>query len=96
MPRRYITVEEQHQIIERAQSRCEYCQCPMAYSAQPFVFEHITAVVQGGDTSLDNLALDCGGCNGHKYTKVEALDPVTRAPALLYHPRHQQWQDHFA
>jgi len=62
MPRRYITVEEQQQIIERAKSRCEYCQCPMAYSAQPFVFEHIIAVVQ----------------------------------ALLYNPRHQQWQAHFA
>lgn len=96
MGRRYITVEEQQQIIERAKGRCEYCQCPMACSAQPYVFEHIIAVVQGGETSLDKLALACGGCNGHKYTKLEALDSVTREPVTLYHPRHQQWHLHFA
>jgi len=96
MVRRYITVEEQQLIIARAKQRCEYCWCPMEYSAQPYVFEHIIPIVQGGETSLDNLALACGGCNGHKYTKVEALDPATRKPALLYHPRVQQWQDHFS
>lgn len=74
MVRRYITVEEQQLIIERAQQRCEYCQCPMAYSAQPYVFEHVIPVVRGGETSLDNLALACGGCNGYKYTKIEAFD----------------------
>jgi len=96
MARRYITVEEQYLIIERAKRRCEYCQCPMAYSAHPYIFEHIVPVIRGGETSLDNLAFACGGCNGHKYTKIEAIDSTTREPALLYHPREQKWQAHFA
>lgn len=96
MVRRYITVEEQQLIIERAQQRCEYCQCPMAYSAQPYVFEHVIPVVRGGETALDNLALACGGCNGHKYTKIEAFDVTTHEPTQLYNPRYHRWQVHFS
>ena len=59
MSRRYITVEEQRIIIERANGRCEYCQSLLAYAVQPFVFDHITAVSQGGTTTLENLALAC-------------------------------------
>lgn len=95
MPKRYVTAAEQQQIIERAERRCEYCKCVMDYSSQPFEIEHITPLVVGGETSLENLALSCGGCNGHKYTKVEALDPVSQTQVPLYHPRQQAWQDHF-
>ncbi len=68
----------------------------MAYSTQPFVFEHIIPISRGGETDLANLALACGGCNGHKHAKVESLDPVDQEMVLLYNPRQQQWQDHFA
>ena len=95
MPKRYITAAEQQQITERADLRCEYCKCVMDYSSQPFEIEHIIPLAAGGETSLDNLALACGGCNGHKYTKVEALDPVSQTQVPLYHPRQQAWQDHF-
>jgi hypothetical protein len=67
----------------------------MDYSSQPFVMEHIIPVTEDGDTTLENLALACGGCNGHKYNKVEALDPASKKQASLYHPRRQTWQDHF-
>lgn len=96
MVRRYIPVEEQQFIMERAKRRCEYCQCPMEYAVQPFVFEHIIPVARGGDTSVDNLAFACGGCNGHKYTKIEALDSATQELTQLYHPRRHQWHEHFA
>lgn len=96
MPKRYITAAEQQQIIERADRRCEYCKCTMDHSSQSFEIEHIIPLAVGGETSLDNLALACGGCNGHKYTKVEALDPVSQTQVPLYHPRQQAWQDHFA
>jgi len=95
MPKRYVTAAEQQQIIERADRRCEYCKCVMDYSSQPFEIEHIIPLAAGGETSLENLALACGGCNGHKYTKVEALDPVSQTQVPLYHPRQQAWQDHF-
>jgi hypothetical protein len=95
MPRRYITVAEQQQIIERADRRCEYCKSTMDHSPQPFAVEHVTPVAEGGETTLENLALACGGCNGHKHTKIQALDPLTKTQAPLYHPRQQFWGDHF-
>jgi len=96
MPRRYITAIEQRQIIERSQRRCEYCQCPVDYTSQSFVCEHIVPVAKGGKTALNNLALAYGGCNNHKYTKVEAIDPHSSASIALYNPRQDTWQTHFA
>jgi hypothetical protein len=95
MPRRYITIAEERQILERANRLCEYCQSPMEYSAQPFAIEHIIPIAEGGKTCLENLAFSCGGCNGHKYTKVQALDLVSGEVVPLYNPRQQNWQEHF-
>lgn len=78
MSRRYITADEQKLVIDRAAKRCEYCQSLMDYVPQPFAIEHIVPIAEGGSTSLDNLALACGGCNGHKYTKQTGIDPVTK------------------
>jgi hypothetical protein len=44
MSRRYITTSEQQEVVNRANRRCEYCQCPMDYSSQSFVLEHIIPV----------------------------------------------------
>jgi hypothetical protein len=49
----------------------------------------------GGSDDLDKLAYACGGCNGVKYDAVEALDPTTGQTAPLFHPRRDQWADHF-
>lgn len=95
MRRRYISAEERDQIERRAEYRCEYCQCWAAYSAQSFVLEHIIPVAKGGKTILDNLCLACGGCNGHKYTKTEAVDPVSKIIVPLFHPRTNHWTEHF-
>ena len=95
MPSAYISVEQQRQVIERAKRRCEYCKSSMDYASQPFVMEHIIPVSAGGETSLTNLALACGGCNGHKYTKVDAVDSVSQARVALFHPRQQPWSNHF-
>jgi HNH endonuclease len=95
MPRRYITVIEQQEIITRAGRRCEYCQCTIDHTPQSFVCEHIVPIAAGGETTLNNLALACGGCNGHKHTKIQALDPISQIPAPLYHPRQQIWSEHF-
>ena len=95
MPRRHITIAEQQQIIDRARRRCEYCKCTIDHSPQSFACEHIIPVASGGETNLENLALACGGCNGHKYTKTQALDPVNQTQVPLYHPRQQAWEKHF-
>ncbi|MGB1241351.1 MAG: HNH endonuclease [Chitinophagales bacterium] len=95
MLRKYIPVETKGKVVERAKGRCEYCKCLRKYSPQPFNIEHIIPIAQGGTSDLDNLALSCGGCNGHKYTKIAALDPVSLQIVSLFHPRKNIWKDHF-
>ncbi|MBD2329272.1 HNH endonuclease signature motif containing protein [Alkalinema sp. FACHB-956] len=95
MPRRYITVAEQQQIIARAGRRCEYCKSTIDHTPQSFACEHILPIAEGGETDLENLALSCGGCNGHKHTKTQAIDPISQAIVPLFHPRQQVWREHF-
>lgn len=45
---------------------------------------------------LQNLAYSCNGCNGHKYNKSTARDPIDGTNAPLFHPRKQDWMDHFS
>jgi 5-methylcytosine-specific restriction endonuclease McrA len=52
-------------------------------------------VSKDGGTDLDNLALACPGCNGHKYNKTTHPDPVDGTLIPLFNPRTQRWQDHF-
>lgn len=51
--------------------------------------------MRGGATTLENLALACSGCNGHKYDKREGYDSVSEQMVELYHPRQHFWGDHF-
>jgi hypothetical protein len=96
MSKKRATTKQREVVIERAQGCCEYCQSQASLSMSPFSVEHITPQSAGGETKLDNLALACQGCNGHKYDKEEGVDPVTGLPSPLYHPRQQKWTDHFA
>lgn len=96
MVRRYVTALERQTIAERAKGRCEYCQSRADFATQSFSVEHIMPVSKDGETDLENLALACPGCNGHKYNKMEHPDPVDGALVSLFNPRIQRWQDHFA
>ena len=82
-------------VERRAQGRCEYCQSPAKYSPQSFSLDHIIPRGQGGETSLDNLALACQGCNNHQYNKTQSRDSVADRLVDLFHPRQQRWHDHF-
>ncbi|NUM46589.1 MAG: HNH endonuclease [Anaerolineales bacterium] len=82
-------------VAERAGNRCEYCLSPLEFSIDPFVTEHILPKSRGGKSTLDNLAFACQGCNGQKYNKTEAEDPVTGELVPLYHPRQDDWKKHF-
>ncbi|MGD1863524.1 MAG: HNH endonuclease [Phormidesmis sp.] len=96
MSRQYIPVEQQREIIERSNRRCEYCKSHMDYSPQSFAIDHIVPIARGGKTESSNLAFACGGCNGHKYTKTKATDELSQTVVSLYHPRKQDWHKHFA
>ena len=95
MPRRYIKEGVKSAVEERAGGRCEYCKSMQRFSPQPFIIEHITPLSKGGSDEPDNLALSCGGCNGHKYQKTEAVDPITGNMEPLFTPRNDDWSAHF-
>ena len=95
MNRKRPTAGDRELVATRAKGRCEYCQSPAKFATQSFAIEHILPTSRGGKTVMDNLALACPGCNGHKYDKTEAPDPVDGGLVTLFNPRQQQWLDHF-
>lgn len=95
MPDQRVTTQQRQYVGDRAKGYCEYCQSQLQFSPQPFSVEHIHPRSAGGMTHPDNLALSCSGCNGHKYNKTHAIDPTTGETVPLFHPRQQQWTDHF-
>jgi hypothetical protein len=95
MAEQRVTVRQKRAVMERANNCCEYCHAPEPYAPDAFAIEHIVPRVLGGSTSLDNLALSCQGCNGHKYAKMEGLDPLTNSICPLFHPRQHVWREHF-
>jgi hypothetical protein len=96
MPDERVTTAQKRTVTERARGCCEYCQSQARFSTQSFAAEHIISRYAGGETTLDNLALSCMGCNSHKHTKTHAIDPETGQDVPLFHPRRQNWSDHFA
>jgi 5-methylcytosine-specific restriction endonuclease McrA len=95
MPDKRVTARQRRLVAERARDCCEYCRCQAQFATQSLSIEHIKPRSQGGNTTTDNLALACQGCNAHKHTKTEGYDPVSGKIVPLYHPRQQQWRDHF-
>ena len=83
-------------LFGRANGLCEYCKSPANISSQPFIIEHIIPKSKGGETTENNLALSCQGCNNHKYNKISGIDTVTQEDVKLFHPRNQTWKEHFS
>jgi hypothetical protein len=96
MPESRIIGEVRRLVEARAHDCCEYCRSQSRYATQSFSVEHILARARGGETTAENLALACQGCNNHKYDKMQAPDPVTGRLVPLFHPRRMRWEKHFA
>ena len=83
-------------VRERAVHRCEYCRLSQFDGVTiQFHIEHIRPRQHGGDDSIENLALACSSCNWNKGPNLSAIDPQTDLTTRLYHPRVDQWGDHF-
>lgn len=95
MSRPRISTGMRQAILVRAQNRCEYCQSRFDYTTETFAVEHVVPVSRGGSNAQENLAFSCSGCNGHKYNKTEAPDPLDGTTVPLFNPRTQIWQEHF-
>jgi len=90
-----VTPVQRQAVLARARGRCEYCHTPDGFVPGSFAVEHIVPRSKGGRTRLDNLALSCPACNGHKYNKIEGADPLNRTLVPLFNPRKQRWTEHF-
>ncbi len=95
MSSEYIPVALKQLVFDRANGLCEYCCSQARFAIDPLVIDHIQPVSRGGKTIAENLALSCQTCNNYKYTKTEALDPVTDRSVSLFHPREMLWEEHF-
>jgi hypothetical protein len=91
----YVSAALRQQVIDRAQSRCEYCLWPEAFSIYHHEVDHLIALKHGGQTASDNLVLACLPCNRHKGSDLTSIDPVSGKVTLLFNPRIQLWRDHF-
>lgn len=80
---------------QHAQGCCEYCHYPQKVSGGVLHIEHIIARSKGGSDALDNLALSCPRCNGHKGEKTEGYDFLTGQRSPLFNPRKDNWSEHF-
>jgi len=80
-------------VYERANGCCKYCLTAEINVGQTLHIEHI--VPDAGD-DLENLCLACLNCNLSKAAATTAIDPETNTRAQLFHPRQQNWGDHFA
>ncbi len=79
-------------VHERANHCCEYCWTSQLIIAQSMHVDHIDP--QAGD-SLDNLGLACPNCNQSKSEFTSGIDPETNVTLALFHPRLQDWDEHF-
>ena len=82
-------------VRQRAAHRCEYCRMPQQWSALRFHIEHIVAEQHRGSDDPENLALACPECNYHKGTNLSGIDPDSGKLTHLFHPRRDQWENHF-
>lgn len=96
MSKAHIPLATERTVRLRAQGQCEYCRCLSNFHSDPFAIEHILPEARGGPTLEANLALSCLGCNSFKGLFLTGYDPVTESEQPLFHPRNQQWYDHFA
>ena len=92
----YIPADLRRKVQNRANGVCEYCRNQADFHGQSFSFEHIQPRAAGGETTFENLAFSCQGCNSHKAVKTTAEDSFTEKSVKLFNPRESVWREHFA
>lgn len=82
-------------VWQRANGHCEYCRMRQEFDELTFQIEHIIPKKHRGPDTAENLAIACFACNNHKGTNLSGLDPQTGELTRLFHPRSDQWEEHF-
>ena len=90
-----MTAATREFVRRRADGRCEYCLLRQEHSELTHHVEHIVAKQHGGPDDVNNLALACHRCNLCKGPNLTGIDTLTGGVVPLFHPRRDQWKDHF-
>ena len=90
-----LDAASQRQLDIWSEGYCEYCKFPEAYASGYFHNEHIRPQSKGGLKELMNIARACDHCNQAKSNHTTGFDPQTGEEVPLFHPRRQEWTDHF-
>lgn len=56
-------------IFDRCKGRCQGCGCKVGPAVKPFAYDHITALVNGGENRESNLQILCDPCHAIKTRK---------------------------
>ena len=68
---------------------------PQKYDVLPFQIDHIISLKHRGSSDAANLDLSCCNCNAYKGPNIAGIDPDTDGVTRLFHPRCDQWNEHF-
>lgn len=91
----HISKAVRDKIASLAHHSCEYCQTAQEISGAQMNIEHIIPISRGGESDEDNLCLAYSWCNSFKWAKTFGVDPLSQQQVNLFHPRRQQWSEHF-
>jgi len=93
--KRGLSARLRRAVVRRAGFLCEYCHLRQDLCPESFEIDHILPRALKGLSDLDNLCLACPVCNNAKRDRIQGNDPVTGRSVRLFHPRLDQWADHF-
>lgn len=79
--KRFADKEQKKAIYKRAKGRCEACKIPLKKTSGEY--HHIKAYVDGGETTIENLALVCDMCHQHAPYDSEDWDNYVRSGGTL-------------
>lgn len=95
MSRTYIPVALRRQVLELANTRCEYCLVHADDAAFEHEVDHIVAEKHRGATVVSNLAYACFACNRNKGSDLGSLAQRTGLLTPFFNPRQDRWEEHF-
>lgn len=91
----YISAALRRLVITRADNLCEYC---LLHEDDTFFgceVDHIISEKHAGQTTEANLAYACFVCNRNKGSDIGSIIPTSGELVRFYHPRLDQWHEHF-
>jgi len=95
MTRTPIPRSLRQRVVAEFRNQCAYGHTLTSVTGARLVIDHIIPEAAGGQTVWENLCLACHSCNEFKGAQAEAQDSLTGESVLLFHPRRQQWSQHF-